>query len=240
MCFASLLKCFSVFRVQCVLLRDSVKVPFCTDMPLMQIRVPEEDYVMSMNQKKLFQAMPRTGDNFEDVKDSIGRKKGRRRCRGAKVERLQDSTLDLNSNSSCKSLKFQSRPGYGQLGTKCIVKANHFLTEITGSDLSHYSVSLASVSTVLKYLYQGLIADVELLWHCFLAQVKITPEVHSVKLSKAIMTQLVKNHRNSDLGMKLPVYDGGSTLYTAGMLPFTSKEFTIALVDQQTGTGYIR
>ncbi|XP_031269949.1 protein argonaute PNH1-like [Pistacia vera] len=178
-------------------------------MPLMQKRDPEENYVASMNQKKLFEAMPRTGDNLEDVKYCNGRKKGRRRYRGAKEERLPDSTLDLNSNRSCKSLKFQCRPGYGQLGIKCIVKANHFLTEITGSDLSHYSV-------------------------------KITPEVNSLKLNKAIMTQLVKLHRNSDLGMRLPVYDGGSTLYTAGMLPFTSKEFTVALVDQQRGTRYVR
>lgn len=109
----------------------------------MQIRDPEENYVASMNLNKLFQAMPRTGDNLEDVKDCNGRKKGRRRYRGAKVERLPDSTLDLNSNSSCKSLKYQRRPGYGQLGIKCIVKANHFLTEITGSDLSHYSVSFS-------------------------------------------------------------------------------------------------
>uniref|UniRef100_A0A251UH02 Putative vacuolar protein sorting-associated protein 35 n=1 Tax=Helianthus annuus TaxID=4232 RepID=A0A251UH02_HELAN len=45
------------------------------------------------------------------------------------------------------------------------------------------------------------------------------------------MTQLVKVHRNIDLGMKLPVYDERRALYTAGRLPFIAKEFTVTIED---------
>lgn len=66
-------------------------------------------------------------------------------------------------------------------------------------------------------------------------QVKIDPEVTSHKLNKVIMTQLVKLHRESDLGMRLPVYDGARNLYTAGFLPFTTKNFIIILSDDEEG-----
>lgn len=59
----------------------------------------------------------------------------------------------------------------------------------------------------------------------------VVPEVNSSKLNKTIMTQLVKVYRNTDLGMKLPVYDGRRGLYTAGRLPFMSKEFAVTIED---------
>ncbi|KAJ7956624.1 Protein argonaute like [Quillaja saponaria] len=139
------------------------------------------------------------------------RRKARRLPKGSKVDKLQDGKLDLNvaSSSACKSLMFHHRPGYGQLGTKCLVKANHFLAEISGSDLSHYNV-------------------------------EITPEFTSRKLNKAIIAQLVRLHKNTDLGMRLPVYDGGRNIYTAGLLPFTLKEFTIILSQENEGAGVTR
>lgn len=73
-----------------------------------------------------------------------------------------------------------------------------------------------------------------------LKQVDINPEVASRKLNKAIMTELVKLYRSSDLGMRLPVYDGRENLYTAGSLPFTSKDFTVLLVDEDEATGNVR
>ena len=42
---------------------------------------------------------------------------------------------------SSKSLSLAPRPGYGQVGTKCIVKANHFLAELPDKDLNQYDVS---------------------------------------------------------------------------------------------------
>ncbi|KAJ8431267.1 hypothetical protein Cgig2_011120 [Carnegiea gigantea] len=62
-------------------------------------------------------------------------------------------------------------------------------------------------------------------------RVKITPEVNSNKLNKAIMAQQVELHRETDLGAQLPVYNGKMNLYTVGLLPFMSKEFAVALTD---------
>ncbi|KAL5183602.1 Protein argonaute PNH1 [Glycine soja] len=136
-------------------------------------------------------------------KDFRRRDRRRNQC---KQEKLQDTQL---VSSACKSLVFPARPGYGQLGTKCLVKANHFLADISASDLSHYNV-------------------------------KITPEVTSRKTSKAIIAELVRLHRNTDLAMRLPVYDGGRNLYTAGLLSFAYKEFTILLREDDEGTGSTR
>lgn len=52
-----------------------------------------------------------------------------------------ESQLASCFSSSCKTLVPPSRPGYGKLGTKCVVKANHFLADISVSDLSQYDVS---------------------------------------------------------------------------------------------------
>lgn len=75
---------------------------------------------------------------------------------------------------------------------------------------------------------------------CFV-KVIITPEVTSPKTRKTIISELVRLHRNTELGKRLPVYDGGRNLYTAGLLPFAYKEFTILLSeDDDEGTSIIR
>lgn len=51
------------------------------------------------------------------------------------------------------------------------------------------------------------------------------------------MQQLVKLYRESHLGRRLPAYDGRKSLYTAGPLPFASKEFKITLMDEEDGPG---
>lgn len=107
---------------------------------------------------------------------------------------------------SSKALRFPQRPGLGQAGMKCIVKANHFLAQLPDKDLHQYDVC-------------------------------ITPEVTSKSVNRAIMGQLVKMYRDTELGRRLPVYDGRKSLYTAGLLPFTSKEFTIALAGEDDGIG---
>ncbi|XP_019181084.1 PREDICTED: protein argonaute 10-like isoform X1 [Ipomoea nil] len=109
--------------------------------------------------------------------------------------------LDLGFPSSRKAQGFTPRPGYGQLGVKCIVKANHFLAELPDKDLNQYDVT-------------------------------ITPEVSSRTVNRAIMAELVKLYKESDLGMRLPAYDGRKSLYTAGELPFSWKEFTVRLIDE--------
>jgi eukaryotic translation initiation factor 2C len=65
--------------------------------------------------------------------------------------------------------------------------------------------------------------------------VAITPEVTSRGVNRAVMEQLVKRHRESDLANRLPAYDGRKSLYTAGKLPFESREFQIALPDEDDG-----
>ncbi|KAL3651910.1 Protein argonaute 10 [Castilleja foliolosa] len=88
-----------------------------------------------------------------------------------------------------------------KLGTKCIVKANHFLAELPENDLNQYDVT-------------------------------ITPEASSRAINRSIIAELVKTYKESDLGMKLPAYDGRKSLYTAGELPFYWKEFTVKLINE--------
>ncbi|OVA05379.1 Argonaute/Dicer protein [Macleaya cordata] len=114
-------------------------------------------------------------------------------------------SMEMGFPTSSKNLRFSQRPGYGQVGTKCIVKANHFFAELPDKDLNHYDVT-------------------------------ITPEVVSRTVNRAIMAELVRLYKESDLGMRLPAYDGRKSLYTAGELPFTSREFNIRVVDEDDGT----
>ncbi|XP_050220335.1 protein argonaute 1 [Mercurialis annua] len=67
--------------------------------------------------------------------------------------------------------------------------------------------------------------------------VTITPEIASRGVNRAVMEQLVKLYRESHLGKRLPAYDGRKSLYTAGPLPFLSKEFKITLIDEDDGSG---
>lgn len=47
----------------------------------------------------------------------------------------------------------------------------------------------------------------------------------------------MNQHRAAYLGGRLPAYDGRKSLYTAGPLPFASKEFQITLLDDDGGSG---
>ncbi|XP_073136369.1 protein argonaute 1B-like [Henckelia pumila] len=67
--------------------------------------------------------------------------------------------------------------------------------------------------------------------------VSITPEVTSRGVNRAVMEQLVKLYQESHLGRRLPAYDGRKSLYTAGPLPFVSREFRINLIDEEDGPG---
>ncbi|XP_062026356.1 protein argonaute 1B-like [Rosa rugosa] len=67
--------------------------------------------------------------------------------------------------------------------------------------------------------------------------VTITPDIASRRLNRAVIKQLVDLYRQSQLGNRLPAYDGRKSLYTAGPLPFSSKEFKIVLVDDDDGSG---
>ncbi|GKV21484.1 hypothetical protein SLEP1_g31460 [Rubroshorea leprosula] len=67
--------------------------------------------------------------------------------------------------------------------------------------------------------------------------VTITPEVTSRVVNRDVVEKLVELYRESHLGKRLPVYDGRKSLYTAGPLPFSTKEFRILLGDEDDGSG---
>ncbi|KAG8074533.1 hypothetical protein GUJ93_ZPchr0006g42628 [Zizania palustris] len=121
----------------------------------------------------------------------------------------QEIVQTLPASVFSKSFKFPHRPGSGSIGTRCLVKANHFFAQLQDKDLHQYDVS-------------------------------ITPEVTSRILSRLVMEELVKLHKTSYLGGRLPAYDGRKSLYTAGPLPFTSKEFRISLLEEDDGSGLER
>ncbi|CAN4094334.1 unnamed protein product [Withania somnifera] len=189
-------------------------------MPQWQMKLdPQQKHMVSRTplQESLNQnAQPQiSGERrIEEVKRSnVGKRRGRRKGKGILVDKMQDANSNFEVSSACsasssseRSLVFPRRPGYGQLGTKCLVKANHFIAELSKRNLSQYSV-------------------------------KITPEVKCTRLNKAIMAELVKLHKDSELGKRIPVFDGRRTLYTAGVLPFNSKEFTITLGDDDEWIG---
>ncbi|KAK4343475.1 hypothetical protein RND71_036569 [Anisodus tanguticus] len=187
-------------------------------MPQWQMKDPEQKHMVSITplQESLNQNAPSQigGERrIEEVKgNNAGKRRSRRKGKGILVEKVQDINNNSEISTACsassseRSLVFPLRPGYGQLGTKCLVKANHFITELSERNLCQYSV-------------------------------RISPEVKCTRLNKAIMAELVKLHKDADLGKRIPVYDGRRTLYTAGLLPFNSKEFTIALGDEDEWIG---
>ena len=65
----------------------------------------------------------------------------------------------------------------------------------------------------------------------------ITPEVTSRGVNRAVMAELVKLYRYTQLDGRLPAYDGRKSLYTAGPLPFPSKTFEITLQDEEESFG---
>ncbi|KAJ1423862.1 Ribonuclease H-like superfamily [Sesbania bispinosa] len=52
------------------------------------------------------------------------------------------SDIDMVFLLQASSLSFARRPGYGQVGTKCVVKANHFFAELPDKDLNQYDVTI--------------------------------------------------------------------------------------------------
>ncbi|CDJ26672.1 unnamed protein product [Triticum aestivum] len=65
--------------------------------------------------------------------------------------------------------------------------------------------------------------------------VAMSPEPTMTGVFRAVMSTLVKEHQDTTLGGRLPAYDGRKSLYTAGELPFTTKEFEVTLPDKNPG-----
>lgn len=54
---------------------------------------------------------------------------------------------------STTSYKFPHRPGSGSIGTRCLVKANHFFAEVPDKDLHQYDVCIGITFNVLSMTY---------------------------------------------------------------------------------------
>ena len=122
-------------------------------MPYMHME-PEEKHVIPSSQMVL----KSLHGSKDDEKTSLWKRKGKRRAKGSTMEGLKQEELDPNlefpSSSSCKSLTFPRRPDFGSLGTKCLVKANHFLAKIPESDISHYNVRWKQVIVLIRRFLQ--------------------------------------------------------------------------------------
>jgi len=88
------------------------------------------------------------------VKKSVGKRRGRGRGKGpaaAGAERVMNAEAALAGGRaivgppvSSKGIGFCRRPGFGQIGTRCLVKANHFLAQLPDKDLNQYDVGCPS------------------------------------------------------------------------------------------------
>lgn len=58
---------------------------------------------------------------------------------------------------SSKSMRFPLRPGKGNTGARCIVRANHFFAELPDKDLHQYDVSFRSFSYLWLFFYLGML-----------------------------------------------------------------------------------
>ncbi|KAM7267366.1 hypothetical protein ACFE04_009532 [Oxalis oulophora] len=104
--------------------------------------------------------------------------------------------------ASSKAIRTPARPGYGNVGRKCLIKANHFLVNVANDrNLNHYDV-------------------------------KINPEVPSKTINRLIIEQLGTQYGASHLGDLKVAYDGRNNIYTAGELPFQSRDFEVRLQDK--------
>ncbi|XP_025802711.1 protein argonaute 18-like [Panicum hallii] len=59
--------------------------------------------------------------------------------------------------------------------------------------------------------------------------VTISPETTLKGVYREVMSKLVSEKRQTELGGRLPAYDGKKSLFTAGELPFKTKEFEVTL-----------
>jgi len=64
---------------------------------------------------------------------------------------------------------------------------------------------------------------------CVFLQVTISPETTLKGIYRQVMSKLVSENRQTELGGRLPAYDGQKSLFTAGELPFKSNEFVVTL-----------
>jgi eukaryotic translation initiation factor 2C len=90
----------------------------------------------SVNQQKL----EITASPLQAAKKCTNRRRGRG-GKGKLAKPEVQMALPVSPPVSSKAIDFQRRPGFGTVGTRCIVKANHFLAQLPDKDLNQYDVS---------------------------------------------------------------------------------------------------
>ncbi|CAK7332083.1 unnamed protein product [Dovyalis caffra] len=60
------------------------------------------------------------------------------------------ATATATASSSSSAIVPPPRPGYGKLGKKCVIRANHFAVEVSDRDLFHYDVAITPEITSKK------------------------------------------------------------------------------------------
>ncbi|CAL5090915.1 unnamed protein product [Urochloa decumbens] len=117
---------------------------------------------------------------------------------------------------SSEGIAHPARPGFGTVGRKVVVRANHFLVKVADNDICHYDGYFAVVSV-------GEIVFITTIW------VSISPEPKARRTNRVLLSELVKVHGATSLARKMPAYDGSRSLYTAGELPFKTMDFVVKL-----------
>lgn len=127
-------------------------------MPVKQMKESSEQHIVFKTNLQKSKNVPAPSSELNHKQTSLQpRNKGRRRGRGGRksdqgeifmrpssrpctVTTTSSSNGNVGFPTSSKSLNFATRPGFGTVGTKCIVKANHFFAELPDKDLNQYDV----------------------------------------------------------------------------------------------------
>ncbi len=105
------------------------------------------------------------------------------------------------------------------------MKVNYFFVGLKNDNFHHYDVSIhtTTVHSISIPISSSITSSP------FVLQVAIAPDPVLKGLFRTIISKLVTKRRHTDFGGRLPVYDGRANLYTAGELPFRSRELEVEL-----------
>ncbi|XP_062188852.1 protein argonaute 18-like [Phragmites australis] len=105
---------------------------------------------------------------------------------------------------------FLARPGHGYAGRWCVVRTNHFLVRLGNMDLHMYDVKPLFRPTPRGHL----------------AGANAEGRVQGGHVEAGVRAPADRPRQKRG---RLPVYDGRKSLFTAGKLPFDTKEYEVTL-----------
>ncbi|PRQ33300.1 putative protein argonaute [Rosa chinensis] len=152
----------------------------------------------------------------------------------ASLSREMEQKLTLETTTTVAVVPPESsipkRPGFGTVGKKIQVRANHFLVQVADRDLHHYGRILRYIGVchtlillnILDHWISNISNSSKYLTNWLQTETSI--------ITKEVMNQQVRLYSETHLGKIIPAYDGVKSLYTAGPLPFSSQEFVVKLL----------